>query len=201
MRNVIILSVIFFCFYSESVIFAQTAEHASAAYESGDYKSAFELYRKVRESEPDFEARQNITARIIQCLQYLGEPEEAGKEFINLCRNEPNTKFLEIIPLVWFTNRSASAVGLTSEEKLALDWINPQSNPSGVDNYPAALMAASVLLGSPQNVNRQKAVERLEALSSTQTTGLSDEKVKIRKLVAKLAAVQLWRIKIPTLKT
>jgi len=173
---------------------------AEAAYKGRNYQAALELYRKARDRESRPEERQRTTAMIVRSLQALGRSLESYQEFFTLCRVAPFSEHFDCIPLVWFTSRPFTPVGVTPEEKLALQWLSPTTNPSGSDNPAASLLAASILLSSTQGANRSNAVERLEQLSFLAKTTEQNREAEVRRQIALLAQMQLRRIQVVTLK-
>ena len=185
--------VLIFILLTPSCFAQSTTAEAEAAYLARDYRAALELYRQV--SRPDERQR----GMMVRSLQALGRSQEAYQEFFMLCRvaSFPDrlSEHFDCIPLVWFSSRPFTPVGVTPEERLALDWLSPTTNPSGSDNPTASLLAASILLSSAQGTHRSSAMERLEQLSfpgnATDTT---------RRQIALLAQMQLRRVQIAALK-
>ena len=180
------------------------AVDADAAYRAGKYEAALELYRKARETENQPGERQRATAMIVRSLQALGRSSEAYQEFFTLCRIAPFaehfTEHFDCIPLVWFTSRPFTPVAVTPDERLALQWISPSTNPTGVDNPAASLLAASILLSSPQADNRNRATRQLEQLTFSGNEAAQTRETVVRRQIAILAQMQLRRLQITTLK-
>ena len=165
------------------------------------YEAELELYRKEREMESRPEQRQRLTAMCVRSLRALGRTSESYQEFFALCRTAPFSTHFDCIPLVWFTSRPFTPVGITADEKLALQWIHPKTNPSGIENPAASLLAASILLSSAQPANRTRAMEQLEQLSFFNSDANSKEsESQVRRQISLLAQMQLRRVKIATLK-
>ncbi|MCL2305874.1 MAG: hypothetical protein FWC43_11075 [Planctomycetaceae bacterium] len=175
-----------------------TLADADAAYKVRKYETALELYRKARDTESRSDERQRATAMIVRSLRALERSSESYQEFFTLCRVAPFSTHFDCIPLVWFTSRTFTPVAVTPDERLALDWLSPKTNPSGVDNPAASLLAASILLSSTQATNRSKAVERLEQL--TFPGNVTDREGAVRQKISLLAQMQLRRVQIAALK-
>ena len=172
--------------------FAQSTAEADAAYKVRNYQAALELFRQ--ESRPDERQR----GMMVRSLQALGRSQEAYQEFFTLCRIAPFSEHFDCIPLVWFSARSFTPVGVTPEERLALEWLSPTTNPSGGDNPAASLLAASILLSSTQGTHRNSAMARLEQLSFPGNA--TDQEGTTRRQIALLAQMQLRRVQIAALK-
>ncbi len=172
------------------------------AFAAGKYETALELYRKQRDTESRPEEKQRLTAQCVRSLHALGRSTESYQEFFNLCRVAPLSKHFDCIPLVWFASRSFTPVGNTTDEKLALQWIHPKTNPSGIENPAASLLAASILLSSAQQPNRSRALEQLDQLTYAGPEVKEKETENhVRKQIAILAQMQLRRTKVTVLKS
>ena len=175
-----------------------TLADADAAYQARKYDAALELYRQARDLGNQSGERQRATAMTVRSLQALGRSSESYQEFFTLCRAAPFSEHFDCIPLVWFTSRQFTPVAVTPDEQLALQWLSPSTNPSGVDNPAASLLAASILLTNTQGTNRSRAVEQLEQLSFPGNT--ADRESQVRQQIALLAQMQLRRLQIAALK-
>ncbi len=172
------------------------------AFAAGKFETALESYRKQRDAEDRPDEKQRLTAQCVRSLHALGRSTESCQEFFTLCRIAPFSKQFDCIPLVWFASRSFTPVGNTANEKLALQWIHPKTNPSGIENPAASLLAASILLSSAQQANRSRALEQLEQLTFVGPDAPEKEiENQVRKQIAILAQMQLRRTKIAVLKS
>jgi len=188
-----------FLFIAPCLAQAQIAD-ADVAYAAKEYETALTLYRQARETENRPQQRQRVMAMIVRTHNALGNALEAYQEFFALCRVAPFSEHFDCIPLVWFTARPFTPVGVTSDERLALQWLSPSTNPSNVDNPAASLLAASILLSSAQAANRSKAVEQLEQLTFLGNATEQDSAGQVRRQIAMLAQMQLRRLRIAALK-
>ena len=178
---------------------------ADAAYRAGKYETALELYRKSRETESRSPERERATAMIVRSFRASGQSSESYQEFFSLCRVAPFSEHFDCIPLVWFTSRSFTPVAVTADERLALQWLSPTVNPSGIDNPAASLLAASILISSAQNANRNKAKEQLEKLTflgdaADRNRTEQDRAGRVRRQITLLAQMQLRRLQVATVK-
>lgn len=140
----------------------------------GDYKSASELFRAARTEESRIWVKRQITARLVQALTAQKEFEQASREFYLLAQSDPETPYMASIPIPWFTSLDGG------QEQIAL-----RLGKQGIDradNPAMQLLAAGLLLTSPQ---RNKALEVLERLSKSPN-----------KSIAAIATAQLWRPKL-----
>ncbi|HUY88781.1 MAG TPA: hypothetical protein VMV10_08615 [Pirellulales bacterium] len=137
-------------------------------YEAGDFKQARDQYVAAIRQEQRAWARRKILAKIIDCYKQLGEFESAGKLFLGLVREDPDTPDFERIPLAW-----APAQPQGDLERAAEQWLASPDAPVAV------LLGASHLLPTSR---RAGALERLELLARD----------KDRRIAA-LAQAQTWR--------
>ena len=185
-------TVLFFILLMPPCFAQSTTTEADTAYRAGNYQVALELYRK--ENRPDERQR----GMMVRSLQAVGRSQEAYQEFFTLCRIAPFSEHFDCIPLVWFSSRPFTPVGVTPEERLALEWLSPTTNPSGGDNPAASLLAASILLSNAQATHRSSVMERLEQLSFPGNA--TDREGTVRRQIALLAQMQLRRVQMATLK-
>lgn len=151
-----------------------TVEHVNAEqlFQAKDYSAAVEQFLAARSEEPRNWVKRQITARIVQSYQALGQPEQACREFYLLARSDPETLYIACIPLPWFADLEREQNFM----QIGRQGIDQTQNPS------MRLLAAGLLLTSP---DREKAVETLRELSGTS-----------QKSIAMLAQAQLWRTKL-----
>lgn len=137
-------------------------------YGSGEFKQAREQYMAAIRAEKRAWARRKILAKIIDCYKQQGEYEPAGKLFLALVREDPDTPDFGVIPLAW-----APAQPQLELEQAAEKWL------ASADAPVAILLGASHLLPTAR---RAAALERLELLARD----------KDRRIAA-LAQAQTWR--------
>jgi len=132
------------------------------------FREALGEYEKAIRKEERHWVRRMILARIVVCHRELGRLDSAGKLFLALLRDDPDTPYFDAVPLTWLAANPSSAL-----EQAARQWL-------GADGPAAAvLLGASHLLSTAE---RPKALERLETL-------VADKDPRI----AALAQAQIWR--------
>lgn len=183
---------------------------ADSHFERNRFEDALNLYRKARELENRPWVRQQISTMCVRSLRALDRTGESYQEFLNLTRTDPFSPYFTCIPLMWFSGSSLSSVGISPEQRFALQWIELRNNPDGIENHTISLLAASILLSSPRNEHRVRAVEQLRKLtylgtnpsvSDNPSKPESDHEALVRNQLALLANAQLWRTKIVNLKS
>lgn len=200
------LIVVFFLLCPSHVTASEELLRGTKLFESRQYDAAVEVFRNARVTETRPEVRQKLIAMGVRSLYASGRTAEAYQEFFQLCRMDPFSTEFDCIPLVWFPESFFPSVGISESEKLALQWMHPKSNPSGMENPAASLLACSILLSSTQTQNRSKAVEQLQQLTFLVTEqeknafGKKANEQKLRRQIAALAQTQLWRTKIAAVK-
>jgi tetratricopeptide (TPR) repeat protein len=143
-------------------------------FEEHQFSAARDKYSAAIRAETRPWARRAMLARIIACYRELNQLEAAGKLFLALVREDPETPYFDEIPLAWQPSELPAAQAQTATQWLA-------------DESPAAgLIGASYLLSS---LERQQALERLARLAL-------DKDARI----ASLAEAQAWRASIATAK-
>jgi hypothetical protein len=113
-----------------------------------------------------------LLSEIVESFEALGKPESAGKYFLILAEQSPPDYLFATIPLNWTSRESSPALS-----KAAKDWL-------ASDNEVAGLLGASWLLLGERG---GEAKQRLQKLQSSKN-----------RTIARLAAVQLWRVVPPT---
>ncbi|MDA8563828.1 tetratricopeptide repeat protein [Mariniblastus sp.] len=133
----------------------------------GNFSRAIVLLRQAIQEEQRPWAGAILQADLVRALLATEQSAAACEQFLMLLRDDPNTRFLNIAPLAWTEGSSdASLVGRASE------WLKAES-PT------AQLLAASYLIGTPQ---QETALETLERLAQD-----------LDQQIAGLAAAQVWR--------
>jgi tetratricopeptide (TPR) repeat protein len=151
-------------------------QHAEAdqRFAAGDFDGALALYGEARKREPRPWVRREITARIVWCYRALGQPEWAGREFLDvLILADPDTPYFACIPLAWVPSQPSMAL-----ERTAREWLGREDVPAAV------LLGASHLMSTG---SRPEALERLNRLA----TGPDPR-------IALLAHAQTWRAAVVT---
>jgi tetratricopeptide (TPR) repeat protein len=151
---------------------ARSAEHVAGdqLLAAGDFRLAESKYRAALESnrEPRAWVRRMILAQLVWCYQNSGQWDLAGETFLTIASQDPETIYLECIPLAWTTQQPSRSL-----ETVAKTWLVAANNPF------AQLLGASHLLASD---DRRVATARLQTLSADRDPRL-----------AWLAQAQLWR--------
>ncbi|HEV3344699.1 MAG TPA: hypothetical protein VG125_30260, partial [Pirellulales bacterium] len=143
-------------------------------FEEHQFSAAREKYSAAIRSETRPWARRAILARIIACYRELNQLENAGKLFLALVREDPETPYFDEIPLAWQPTELGAALAQTAGQ-----WLADESRTAG-------LIGASHLLSS---LERQQALDRLSRLAQEKDAR-----------IASLAEAQAWRASIPTVK-
>lgn len=153
--------------------YGRNHELANARFAARQYAEALPLYRLARTDATDRAwVRRLITAEIVRCLAALGRVDEAGEEFLILIQSDPQTPYLDCIPLTWLARQPSIAL-----DRAARRWIGRQE-PTAV------LLGASHLLTSR---DRSSALARLQQLIATPD-----------RRIAQLALAQTWRTQTVT---
>ena len=139
----------------------------------GDFRQAREQYSAAIRKEQRAWARRIILAKIIRCYRELNLTEAAGKLFLGLLHEDPDTPDFDLIPLAWLPAQPSGSLTQTAQT-----WLEAQ------DSSAAVLLGASHLL--PTSF-RGRALERLESLALD----------KDRRIAA-LALAQSWRSELAT---
>ncbi|MDP7015106.1 MAG: hypothetical protein QGG36_04875 [Pirellulaceae bacterium] len=161
------------------VISIQTArtdeqKRADNAFADGDYRSALDLYLAANRAEQRAWVQRRFIARVCQCYRNLGAADKAGDAFKLLYQSDSATPYIEAIPLAWRNPLPSPAM-----ERKAATWL------AASDNDAANLIGASWLL----RAQRESARDKLNELTNS-----TDARI------AKLAAAQLWRDKLVTVR-
>jgi len=148
----------------------RTPEHIQAdqQFVAGQFSVALAGYRRALEVEPRRFVRREILAQAVRCYGTLGRFVEAGKFFLLLVEDDPDTQYFDCIPLGWVPVQPDAAL-----EQAARGWLDS-------DQPVAVLLGASHLLSTSV---RPRAVARLNELRSA---------ADVR--VAQLAEAQRWRV-------
>jgi tetratricopeptide (TPR) repeat protein len=131
------------------------------------FAEALDQYRDAVRQEQRRWVRRRLMAQAVWCYRNLGEMESAAGVFLSLAKEDPHLLDFDAIPLAW----TAAQPSPTWEDRLRT-WLTG-------DNAPAALIAASWLLTTPE---RPAATEKLRAL-----TNHTDRRIAL------LAEAQRWR--------
>lgn len=113
-----------------------------------------------------------LLTEIVQSFEAIGKPEAAGKYFLVLAQQSPPDFLFATIPLNWNSRESSPAMS-----KAAKEWLEDKDEVAG-------LLGASWLLLGEQGAQAKQRLQKLQ--SST------------NRVVARMAAVQLWRTVPPT---
>ena len=140
-------------------------------FDEHQFQSAREKYVAAVRKESRPWARRAIMARVIACYRELNQFEAAGKLFLALLREDPETPYFDEIPLAWPPVEPSPTLLETARQWLA------------DDNPLAGLLGASHLLSTPE---RQSSLDRLSRLAAEK-----DQRI------ASLAEAQAWRAAIP----
>lgn len=146
---------------------------ADALLAKRDYAAALTAYRNAGKAEERRWVRRRILAGTIDCLRNEGRFEAAGRLFLALVHEDPDTPHFDVAPLAWQAARPADALAAQAQE-----WLTREDDPAAV------LLGASHLLGGE---SRQAALDRLETLT--------DDK---NPRIARLAEAQTWLAKSAT---
>jgi RND family efflux transporter MFP subunit len=143
---------------------------ANQLFDSGQYAAALTQYGKAIGSEPRLWVRRLILAKAIWCCRNTGQQQRAVRTFLALVSSDPNTPYLNCIPLAWTSTPADAAMIATAGQAISPD-------------APAAaqLLGASWLLNSAEAV---KGTEVLRRLSTHED-----------RRIALLAETQLWRVR------
>ncbi|MGQ9562841.1 MAG: tetratricopeptide repeat protein [Thermogutta sp.] len=146
---------------------------AQGAVEAGRLDEAIQLLLNARGEEKRLWVRGEITAYIIRLLQAKERYAEAAREFLaSDFAGDTRSPYWSCVPLIWFQEMAVSSL---SQD--ATGWV--------VSNRPEQqLLGASYLLGGPRQSQAVATLERLRVSSD--------------RVVALLAAAQLWRREIQT---
>lgn len=146
-----------------------------AAYESGKRlaatgktNEAIQKYRQALTVEKRPWAQRIIRAKLIPAYQLVGNSSAAASEFRTIIDQDPNTRFMHLIPLPW-SNRVIPIPG-------ASDWLDS-------DQTALQLLGAGWILTSEKN-QQKRATETLDQL-----VGGLDPRIR------NLATAQLWRLR------
>lgn len=145
---------------------------ADRSFAQHQFQTAREQYTAAIRKEDRRWVRRRMFARLIACHRELGQFDAAGKLFLALAHDDPETPYFDQIPLAWLPGEPAAGLAQT-----ATAWLDDE-------NPLAALLGASHLLATAR---RAAALKRLAAL----------EMEKDRR-IACLAEAQSWRANIAT---
>lgn len=142
---------------------------ADSLFANHQYAAALAAYGRADEAESRVWARQRIRAQMIRSLHAMGRETEACAAFLLFEQNDPETPYLDCIPLAWLPDESVS-------KSQALAWLAQR------DRSAATLLGASHLMSTDE---REAAVAELSRLRSHKDPR-----------IAALATAQLWRQEI-----
>ncbi len=141
----------------------------------GDFSQARKLYAAAIDKEKRAWARRSILAKIIRCYREMNRVEAAGKLFLGLVGEDPDTPEFALIPLAWLPAEPPPSLA-----QAAQTWLNSSNSPASV------LLGASYLLPTAR---RGAAIDQLELLA-----GDKDRRI------AALAQAQSWRGELATVR-
>lgn len=141
-------------------------EQGLAAYDSGKFEEALQLFSSAFERENRAWVQREILSRIISCHQNLGQWVEAGQRFLTLVSSDPKTPYFQAMPLAWVSDPPPAPL-----ENQAKVWL-----ASG--DPVARLLGASHIL--PVNKAEAEAV-------------FADLRFHADQRIAAIARMQLWR--------
>ena len=165
-----------FVFTDDQLVDVETALTRShiqgtAALRSGDALSAESLFQAALASESRAWVQRDLLAMLIRCDLRRGRRASAAERFIQLTKDDPNTRHFGLIPLIW-QHRTIDA----GWSRSARVWLASRQ-------LEARILGASFLLDDPGT--QTLAVAELRELA---TCG--------RAQLQHLARVQLWRLKL-----
>lgn len=142
-------------FPAQRVIDIQTslspqAQEAERRFAERKWAEAVPLYQTARREETRGWVRLRLTARLVRCLNNLGQAEAAGREFVDvLLSADPNTPYFEVCPLPWLPGTPDPSL-----QQAALGWLRSP--------HPAAqLLGAAHLLTGPHAVEARTTLQNL----------------------------------------
>lgn len=163
-------------FPAESVLQVETTylpaqTRGLAAFRTGDYAVAENEFISAANDEPRHWVRQEILSWLVRCAMRRNDRLAAGKYFIRMVQADPETRYWEVVPLIW----SAENVGQELRTE-AQSWL--AASLEGVK-----LLGAGMLLLDPQFTGAaQDALERLSRSTDP--------------WVQSLARAQEWRMRL-----
>lgn len=134
------------------------------------YQAARDKYAAAIRNEDRRWVRRRMFARLVACHRELGQHDAAGKLFLALAHDDPDTPYFAEIPLGWLPGEPSPGV-----EQAAIGWLADE-------NPLAALLGASHLLATSR---RHAALQRLAAVAMEK-----DRRVSC------LAEAQIWRASV-----
>jgi tetratricopeptide (TPR) repeat protein len=143
-------------------------ENGVAALAKYDYPEASQMFESALDGEQRSWMQNILHAKLLQCFLATENFGRAAEQFLNIVNDDPQSRFLNLIPLVWTSSRPDSL-----QLKRAKVWLR--------SNEPAIqLLGASWLLTESDN---SEALKTLDTLTSD-----FDPTIK------SLATAQLWRL-------
>ena len=118
-----------------------------------------------------------LLAELVESAEAIGKPELAGQLYLELAKRSAPDYLMAVIPLNW-TNRELSP----ALEKAARSWLAQEDAHAG-------MLGASWLLFSDSADEAKKRLQKIQTSSSS------------KKLLQRLAAMQLWRATPPSSTT
>ena len=148
---------------------------ARLAVKAGQIEKALRNYHRLRDTgiEERPWVQREILAELIECQRSLGLYDQATSNFIRLLEQDPNTPYLDTIPLVWTGGAQLTPKAIEH----AKAWL-----ASGVPLE--RLLGASLLLTGPKRGGAEQALRQLMENSTDP--------------VAALAALQWLRTRVPS---
>ena len=134
-------------------------------YNQGKTQQAIVKFQSALNSESRPWAKRIIRSRLVVAFQMMEQPAAAIEQFVQILKEDPQTRFLHFAPLSWTGSSNA---------------LQPQAQQWIESREPVMqLLGASWLLGGP---NREQAIKLLETLTRD-----IDARIK------NIAIAQLWR--------
>lgn len=155
------------------VEYMRSAGHRAADewFAKAEYEQAIEAYRSAYRTETRAWIKEELAVGIVRCQMALRQPALAAQVFLAMAADNPQTRFLPAIPLVW----SAEA-GTNSLQSSAAIWLRDKKQPL------AQLIGASWALSG---ADRAEAEAVLRDLSRSRM-----------EVLRQLAVAQLWRVEV-----
>lgn len=146
-------------------------QEADRLLDDDNFSAATPRFRAALEEESRTWVRRKIIAGLVTCHREMGDISRAGEFFLVLARSDPESPYLDCIPLAWMAGQTSIEL-----ERSARAWFQQKEIPAAV------LLGASHLLTTPLE---PQATLQLRDLSHTATPK-----------IAALAETQLWRTRL-----
>lgn len=115
-------------------------------------------------------------------------------QYFRLCRENPLTPPLEVMPLPWFQPPGRRLLAGSPLERSASDWLQ---QPYGLASPPGQLLAAAILASSSTPASRARGEDLLKQLAKAPSKEEEEEAsasaYETRLRVARLATALLWK--------